>query len=596
MKKIYFLLFTFLITGLSFGQVVINEIDSDTPGTDAAEFIELKGTPNASLDGLVVVLFNGSNDLSYGAFDLDGKTLDANGFFILGNTALISGQDIDLGATNILQNGPDAVAVYTGSDTDFPNGTAVTSTNLVDAIVYGTSDPDATGLLTGLGETVQYDESLNGANDSESLQLNIAGTAYETKAPTFRLDNNAAVCELSLTTTTAICDAYTVGTDTYTATVDFSGGGTSTYTVTADFGTLDFSAGNPSTDATGTITVTGVPEGTDVVISVVDGILCQLESTIISPVCEPSSGLPLYEGFVYTDGETLNSQANWTGINGGDDILVTAGSLSYPGLAASNGNSVSFAGSGMESKLEITPVSSGTVYSSFIFKITDQSAITDLTDGGYVAALAADDSSYNVRLWVHPNPDASGTTYDISITTLSSSPTFSSSTYNVGDNVFIVMSYETVTGNIKGWINPASADFEGSEPTADFTETASSPSPFIDRFILRQDSNGETPAITFDELRLGTTWSQVTPKTLSISQVEATDFNVYPNPTSTGFVNITSKTNDVIEVAVFDILGKQVLNNTVNNNSLDVSTLRTGVYIMKISQNGNTITKKLVVR
>jgi hypothetical protein len=596
MKKIYFLLFTFLITSFSFSQVVINEIDSDTPGTDTAEFIELKGTPNASLNGLVVVLFNGSNDLSYASFDLDGKTLDANGFFILANTALISGQDIDLGASNALQNGADAVAVYTGNDTDFPNGTAPTTTNLIDAIVYGTNDPDATGLLTGLGETVQYDESLNGASDSESLQLNVAGTAYETKAPTFRLDNNAAVCELSLTTTSATCDAYTVGTDTYTATVNFSGGGTSTYTVTADSGTLDLSAGDPSVDATGTITVTGVAEGTDVVISVVNGTLCQLESTIVSPVCEPANSLPLYEGFEYTDGETLNSQANWTGFNGGDEILVTSGSLSYPGLAASNGNSVSFVGSGMESKLEITPVTSGTVYSSFIFKITDQSAITDLTDGGYVAALAADDSSYNLRLWVHPNPDASGTTYDISISTLSSSPTFSSSTYNVGDNVFIVMSYETVTGNIKGWINPSSMDFEGSEPAADFTETASSPSPSIDRFILRQDSNGETPAITFDELRLGTTWSQVTPKTISVSEFDATAFTVYPNPTSTGFVNITSKTNDVIQVAVFDILGKQVLNNTLKNNKLNVTTLTSGVYIMKISQNGNTITKKLVVR
>ncbi|MCX7550996.1 T9SS type A sorting domain-containing protein [Xanthomarina sp. F2636L] len=84
--------------------------------------------------------------------------------------------------------------------------------------------------------------------------------------------------------------------------------------------------------------------------------------------------------------------------------------------------------------------------------------------------------------------------------------------------------------------------------------------------------------------------------TLSIKNDTLHTFSIYPNPTSTGFVNITSKTNDTIQVAVFDILGKQVLNNTVNNNRLDVSTLTTGVYIMNISQNGQTITKKLVVR
>ncbi|MBK8626582.1 MAG: hypothetical protein IPN86_13745 [Saprospiraceae bacterium] len=32
------------------------------------------------------MLFNGANDQSYAAFDLDGFTLNANGFFILGNT------------------------------------------------------------------------------------------------------------------------------------------------------------------------------------------------------------------------------------------------------------------------------------------------------------------------------------------------------------------------------------------------------------------------------------------------------------------------------------------------------------------------------
>jgi len=37
-------------------QVVINELDADTPGTDTMEFIELKSTtPNFPLDGYVLV-------------------------------------------------------------------------------------------------------------------------------------------------------------------------------------------------------------------------------------------------------------------------------------------------------------------------------------------------------------------------------------------------------------------------------------------------------------------------------------------------------------------------------------------------------------
>src|SRR5690606_33249665 len=85
-------------------------------------------------------------------------------------------------------------------------------------------------------------------------------------------------------------------------------------------------------------------------------------------------------------------------------------------------------------------------------------------------------------------------------------------------------------------------------------------------------------------------WTLITYETISTNDYSLNTFSVYPNPTATGFVTISSKTNDVINIAVFDILGKQVLNNTVTNNRLDVSTLTTGVYIMKISQNGQAIT------
>jgi|GEM_PF-6691960 len=49
-KKI---LFFVLIYNLGFSQVVINEVDSDTPSSDVKEFVELKSsTANFSLDGI----------------------------------------------------------------------------------------------------------------------------------------------------------------------------------------------------------------------------------------------------------------------------------------------------------------------------------------------------------------------------------------------------------------------------------------------------------------------------------------------------------------------------------------------------------------
>jgi hypothetical protein len=48
-------------------------------------------------------------------------------------------------------------------------------------------------------------------------------------------------------------------------------------------------------------------------------------------------------------------------------------------------------------------------------------------------------------------------------------------------------------------------------------------------------------------------------------------------------------------ISVFDILGKQVLKESVNNNVLNISKLNSGVYIIKVSQENATITKKLVI-
>ncbi|WP_339882058.1 T9SS type A sorting domain-containing protein [Polaribacter vadi] len=187
MKKNYILtLILALLTCMTYGQIVINEVDADQTDIDTEEFIELLWTPNTSLDGYVVVLFNGSDDQSYAAYDLDGKTTDANGLFVLATTAIASGNDIDMGADNKVQNGADAVAVYQGNEADFPNDTPISTTNLIDVLVYGTNDSDDSGLLDGFGITTQYDEDANGMKDTESIQRKSDGT-YEVKAPSRRV-------------------------------------------------------------------------------------------------------------------------------------------------------------------------------------------------------------------------------------------------------------------------------------------------------------------------------------------------------------------------------------------------------------------------
>lgn len=191
-KKISLLLAFF--STLSYSQVVINELDSDTPSVDDREFIELKSTiPNFSLEGYVLVLFNGTGslaNLSYYVIDLDGLTTDMNGIITIGNK-FVSPVPDRLLPESIFQNGPDGVALYLGSSSDFPNNSTATTDNLIDAIVYGTNDPDATSLMSLLGVTVQLNESGAGPSTANSIQRKNDGT-YEIKPPTPGANNDGS--------------------------------------------------------------------------------------------------------------------------------------------------------------------------------------------------------------------------------------------------------------------------------------------------------------------------------------------------------------------------------------------------------------------
>ncbi len=171
---------------LSAAQVSINELDADTPSTDTMEFIELlTATPSASLNGYVLVLFNGSTsggDSSYFALDLDGLTSDVNGILLIGSNDVSPVPDFIL-FDNTIQNGADAAAVYQGNASDFPDGTLATTNNLVDALVYDTNDADDTGLLALLGLTEQINEGGNGSSTINSIQSDGMG-GYNVTIPT----------------------------------------------------------------------------------------------------------------------------------------------------------------------------------------------------------------------------------------------------------------------------------------------------------------------------------------------------------------------------------------------------------------------------
>jgi hypothetical protein len=393
----------------------------------------------------------------------------------------------------------------------------------------------------------------------------------------------ATPCALALALETTTCDAITSNIDTYSASIPFTGGGTASYTLAASAGTVG--GDNPSTTAVGTITISNIPEGTNVTLSVTGA--CTLSKTITSPECKVTNTLPVSEPFNYSLGTTLNTSQMWTNTSvGSDEITTVSGNLSYTGIT-STGNSISLSGTGSDTRLPFTDTTSGELYASFLVSVTNVTGIST-TGSTYFAVLSNAANSFTVAR-IHLKTNGTTCQFGLSPTTATTDIVWSANTYALGTTQYLVLKYD-FTNNVLVLVeNPTI----GGTGTAAATVTPTTPLTSLANFILRQDTATTTPAMTIDELKIDTT----TNFTLSSSSFDNINgLTMYPNPVSGGTLNFTSTANAAMSVQIFDLLGKEVLKSNVVNNTVNVAKLTAGVYVVKITEEGKTATRKLVIK
>jgi hypothetical protein len=79
--------------------------------------------------------------------------------------------------------------------------------------------------------------------------------------------------------------------------------------------------------------------------------------------------------------------------------------------------------------------------------------------------------------------------------------------------------------------------------------------------------------------------------TASVDDKNQLDISIYPNPTS-DIVYIDGNYTQ-LKVVVYDILGKQVINKSITN-SIDISQLEKGVYILQLSDGVKLTTQRII--
>lgn len=246
---------------------------------------------------------------------------------------------------------------------------------------------------------------------------------------------------------------------------------------------------------------------------------------IVSQSSWAQVSLPHYDGLNYTVGESLAAQtaAGWALSSAStSDLLITSGSLTYASLASSTGGKLSFSSGGEDAAKAFTNTGT-TVYCSYIMNITDVTTVGAFTSG-YFAALSTTantaspgTASQSAAVWVR----ASSGGFNIGFsgranqTTVGSTPTslqYTSTVYPLGTPVFVVISHEKVVGSgndiCKLWINPTPGM---AEPAYTFLVTTATDLADVSNLFIKQNGSTSTPTMEMDEIRLGTTFSSVTP-------------------------------------------------------------------------------------
>ncbi|MES2864203.1 MAG: hypothetical protein V4666_08805, partial [Bacteroidota bacterium] len=501
MKKIYSLLLMF-VGALSFAQTFYSENIGTATGT-------LTIAANVFQNGAPIV-YSGTADtrstLNTGAYV--GASQGRNVFIT--NTAGLYFQIDGLNSS-----------AYLGTDIQLSFGLNTSNVANLPTVEYSTNGTvwtPVTYSATGTGWTLV---TVPGGQIPSSTTLSLKFTQPTPALGQFRIDdvkltNVSASCTLALGAPVAVCDASTLGLDTYTVTIPYTGGANATYVVTPTSGTIG--GDNPTSVAAGNITILGVTEGTAYSVTVTGG-TCNLSTNGNSPECKATNTLPYSEPFNYTVGNSLGAEQRWTNVNSGDNVLVVAGNLNYTGIT-STGNSISFSGTGIDVRSPFTSTTSGTIYASFLVTASDLSNVTvDLTNTYFAFFTDAAGATTTARIWIRKN----GTQYQYGLGTSTAPTNWSANLYNANDTQYLVLGYDFTTNLLSLYENPTISG--SSSSTASVTPLT--PFTALGGFMFRQDGATNTPTMIIDELTIDTT-PTFTLGSESFSQIDG--LKMYPNP------------------------------------------------------------------
>jgi hypothetical protein len=335
--------------------------------------------------------------------------------------------------------------------------------------------------------------------------------------------------------------------------------------------------------------------------------------------------LPIYEGINYSVSTLVYDNTNWwcldaTPVN---DVAVTLGSLTYPGLLESTANKLNISGDGDDFVIWFGDQPSNTkIYYSFIFQVTDMTGISANTPADIAGFTNSPDLFGAFGCSIIIQKDASDPTkFNIGQGirtilhvwhTIDGTPAGTKVKYSFNTPILVVAAYDITGTYVPGspddksslWINPSSVTFENTLPptpliTGDLTGSGINDINPVNRFYIKQDAPSNTPTLNIDEVRIGLTWASVTPKSISTGTQEIfsekTRPTIYPNPVK-DMMRVDIKSSDINVIEIYNLTGNRIISKKINPGitNVDVSNLSQGVYLVSLKGSGVIYNKKFI--
>jgi hypothetical protein len=295
----------------------------------------------------------------------------------------------------------------------------------------------------------------------------------------------------------------------------------------------------------------------------------------------------------------------WTNHNGlTNQLSISSGSIAYAGITSA-GNKVAFVQGNTEDVHKVLPATiTGTTYYSVVVNMPSTTGLSTLTAGDYSISLGSGPSTAtsagSLMGRIYYKVGSIADTFNIGILNGSggtATPTFVATDFPVNTPLFLVVKYTLSTNTASLFVQPALDSTEPASATVtNNTGTTAAPTQIANIALRQAGTTAGTGNVEYDNVRVADNWAYVTTSTLSNKQNAIAGLSVFPNPVKNGVFYINTNANAERTVTVFDVLGKQVLHTTTSESAINVSNLNSGVYMVRISEEGNTATRKLVIK